>query len=57
MMIRSGLATVMSAAPGAERKASPTGACSFGSITVRMVPATSSAVNGVPSEKLRPRRI
>ena len=54
MVIWSVPATVISAAPGPERNASPTGACSFGSITMRMVSATSSAVNGVPSEKLRP---
>src|SRR5262249_316157 len=42
--------------PGDERKASPVGECRFGSIKELLVNATSSVVNGVPSENFSPGR-
>src|SRR5271163_1832818 len=46
-----GLLTSILTCPCPERKGSAVGECRFGSINVRMVYATSSAENGVPSEK------
>src|SRR5271163_1340629 len=42
--------------PAEERKGSANGECRAGSINLRMVKATSSAENGVPSEKRTPSR-